>query len=163
MENENEDKETLGTSTEALINSDFSLSVRKEKSVEILTRMMKSISEGNPNITPFVIASVEGNLIVEECIVNDDGTIQLPELKVNTQDELKAKSKFVRKILKEISPILKAEIENVTYVALMRKDSNKLKKMMKELKNPKTSKTPVKLENRAGCIWLIVGDEEFVL
>lgn len=29
-----------------------------------------------------------------------------------------------------------------------------------ELKNKKTKS---KLENRAGCIWLIVGEEEFVL
>lgn len=72
------------------------------------------------------------------------------------------KSKFVRKILKDIAPILRAEIENVTYLALMRKDAKKLEGMMRALRNKK-KKTRVKVENRAGCIWLIIDEFEIVI
>jgi hypothetical protein len=81
---------------------------------------------------------------------------------MNSKRDIEIKSKFIRKIMKDISPILRAEIENVTYVALMRKDSEKLEGMMRALKNKK-KKTKVKIENRAGCIWLIIEDFEVVL
>lgn len=157
---EPKDDTPLGTSTEAIVNTDFSVAVRKEKSIEILNRMLRSIMEGDGNIRPFVIGSKDGNIVVEECIVKEDGSVELPDIKVNTPEDIREKSKFIRRILKEISPVLKAEIENVTYVALMRKDSYKLNSMLKGLKDKKIKP---RLENRAGCIWLVVGEEEFVL
>src|SRR5690606_27546049 len=101
----------------------------------------------------------DGNLIVEKCTVDENGKISIPEISVNTADDIKAKSKFVRKIMKEISPVLHADIDNVTYTALMRKDSEKLQKMMLQVK----SGTKAKLENRVGCIWLVIGDYEVVI
>lgn len=107
---EPKDTTPLGTSTEAIVNGDFSIAVRKEKGAEILNRMLRTIIEGDGNIKPFVIGSKDGNIVVEECIVKEDGSIELPEIKVNTKQDIRDKSKFVRRILKEISPVLKAEI-----------------------------------------------------
>lgn len=159
--NNNEDKPPLGTSTEAIVNSEFSVSVRKEKSIELLTNMITKVSNGD-DVVPFVIACKNGKIIAEQCIVNPDGSIALPDIRVNTKQDINSKSKFVRKILKEISPVLKAEIENVTYVALMRKDADKLESMMLALRN-KGKNTKVKIENRAGCIWLIVDEFQVVI
>ena len=149
-----------GVSTEALVESDFSIHTRKEKSVEILQGMMQKLISGNSDITPFVIGSVDGNIVAEECEINDDGSIQLPEITVNTPMDLKNKSKVVRRIVDKIAPVLKAEIESVTYIALMRKDAKKLADIMEALKD---EGIPVKVENRAGCIWLIIGGYEFVI
>ena len=157
---EKKDETPLGNSKEVIVHGDFSKAVQKERSLELLNKLMKTILEGDGNITPFVIGMKDGQIVAEECIVAPDGTIQLPELKVNTKEDIEQKSKFIRKILKEISPVLKAEIENVTYIALMRKDSKKLEKIMRMAKDKKIKP---RLENRAGCIWLVVGDEEVVI
>lgn len=150
----------MGNSTEALVNTSFSAEVRKEKAVEILSSMMKNVSEGTiDKIKPFIIASNDGKLIVEECVVNEQGEITLPEIKVNTQDDIKRKSKFVKRIVNQISPVLHADIDNVTYIALMRKDEEKLTKMLNELNKGKKPK----LENRVGCIYLVIGDYEIVI
>lgn len=154
------DKTPLGNSKEVIVSGDFSAAVRKERSMELLNKMTKALLSGDGNFVPFVIASKDGEVIAEELIVNPDGTVQLPELKLNTKEDIEQKSKFIRKILKEISPVLRAEIENVTYIALMRKDSKKLEKIMRMAKDKKIKP---RLENRAGCIWLVVGDEEVVI
>ena len=152
----------IGESTEALVNTDFSVAVRKEKAEEILMEMISKISQGKEQeIKPFVIACKDGKLIVEKCIVNEeDGSISLPEIKMNSKSDIEQKSKFVRRIMKDVSPILKADIENVTYVALMRKDEKKLMELFKHLKK---GKSKPRLQNRAGCIWLIIDDFEFII
>lgn len=149
-----------GNSTEAIVNTDFSINVQKERTIEIMGSLLKSISEGNvDSIKPMVIAVKDGNLIVENCKVDDEGNISLPEIKVNSKKDIAKKSKYVRRIVKEITPVLHAEIENVSFIALMRKDTDKLDEILSELQKG----TKPRLENRVGCIWLIVGDYEFVL
>jgi len=153
-------KEPKGTSTEALINTNFSVAGQKEKGIELLGSFVNLMSSGDINkIQPMIIAVKDGQLIVEKVIVDEHGKISLPELTLNTREDLDKKSKFVRKILKTISPVLQAEIDNVTYVALMRKDQEKLQNMFEAIQTG----TKPKLENRLGCIWLIVGDYEIVL
>lgn len=149
-----------GNSQNAIINTNFNLSVGKEKVVEIFGSLLQKLQSGNiDTITPFVIGVKDGNLVVENCKVDENGKISLPEIKVNSKSDIEEKSKFVRKILKEISPVLHADIDNVAYVALMRKDADKLQNMFIEIKNG----AKAKLENRVGCIWLIVGDYEVVI
>lgn len=149
----------IGTSKDVLISGDINPAVRREKSIEILMDTMKKITNGE-DIVPVVIGSIDGKIVVEECNVDQSGNISLPQLKTLSEEELKEKSKFVRRILTKISPVLQAEIENVTYVALMRKDKDKLDKVMKALKKPNTK---VKVENKAGCIWLTIDDYSFVI
>lgn len=144
-----------GKSTEVLINTDFSLAVQKEKSIELLKNMLNSIATGE-DIVPFVIGVKHGLPIALECKVNEDGSISLPEMKITTRQELKQKTRTVNKILKQIAPVLRAQIEGVTYVALMRKDVDKLNKIMHALREGKS----VKIKNNAGCIFLVI-DEDF--
>ncbi len=155
-------KGVMGTSTEAIVNPDLSPAVKREKALEMLTEFVKIVSQGTGDVKPFVLAYQGGNLIAQECTVDENGILGLPEIKMNTKRDIEVKSKFVRKILKDISPVLRAEIENVTYVALMRKDADKLQGMMTALRNKK-KKTKVKVENRAGCIWLIIDEFEVIL
>jgi len=128
----------------------------------MLNGFVQVVSQGKGDVKPFILAYQDGNLIAQECIVNENGTLGLPDIKMNTKQDIETKSKFVRKILKDISPVLRAEIENVTYVALMRKDADKLEGMMRALRNKK-KKTKVKVENRAGCIWLVIDEFEVIL
>jgi uncharacterized Zn finger protein (UPF0148 family) len=155
-------KGVMGNSKEAIVGADFSLATSKERAIEMLTKMTQSLINGDGNIKPFILASKDGNILCQECEVDEDGLIKLPEIKVNSKRDIETKSKFVRKILKEINPVLKAEIENVTYVALMRKDAKKLEGMMRALRDKKKN-TKIKVENRAGCIWLIIDEFEVVL
>jgi len=149
-----------GNSQEAIVNTNFNVAVGKEKLIEMFGSLVAKLQTGNlDGITPMVIGVKDGNIVAENCIVDENGNISLPDIKVNSKQDVATKSKFVRKILKEISPILHADIDNVTYVALMRKDAEKLQNMMIELKNG----AKAKLENRVGCIWLIVGDYEMVI
>jgi len=130
-------KGVMGNSKEAIVNTALSLATSKERAIEMLAQMTKSLISGDGNIKPFLLASKDGDILCQECEVDDDGVIKLPEIKVNSKRDIEAKSKFVRKILKEINPVLKAEIENVTYVALMRKDAKKLEGMMRALREKK--------------------------
>jgi len=155
-------KGVMGNSTEAIINSNFSLMVSKEKATEMLMSLVTAVSEGKGDVKPFVLAVKDGNILAQECTVDEHGIIGLPDIKMNSKRDIEMKSKFVRKILKEITPVLRAEIENVTYVALMRKDADKLEGMMTALKTKK-KKTKVRVENRAGCIWLIIDEFEVIL
>lgn len=152
-------KNPLGTSSEAIIESDFSVHANKEKSMEILMNMINQINSGG-DVTPFIIGVKDGKPMVQELKVEEDGTLVLPKIKMNSRDEVASKSRAVRRILKQIAPILKAEIENVTYVALMRKDTDKLREIMSNLKKKKSN---IKIENRIGCIWLIIDEFEFVI
>lgn len=156
----NEVQSNVGTSTDVLLNTDYSLEVAKEKTIEILTSFARLLQQGQTEITPFVIGMTNGVPIVQQLTVNEDGSLSLPEMKVNAPEDLKRKSKLVRRILKGITPVLQAEIENITYVALMRKDEQKLNETLISLKE---SKVTPRLENRAGCIWVIVGQYEFVI
>ena len=155
-------KGVMGNSSEAIINSNFSLAVSREKATEMLMSIVKSVSEGKGDVKPFVLAVMDGNILAQECAVDENGIIGLPDIKMNSKKDIEMKSKFVRKILKEITPVLRAEIENVTYVALMRKDADRLEGMMTALKTKK-KKTKVRVENRAGCIWLIIDEFEVIL
>lgn len=149
-----------GTSTEALINTQFSAASKKERMIEVLGSFMKNFSTGSLNdIKPILIGCKDGEIIIEECTIDKDGNLNLPQIRVNTKADLEKKSKFVRRILSEITTVLHSEIDSVTFIALMRKDTNKLEEMLRELKKG----SGVKLENRVGCIWLIVGDYEVVL
>lgn len=149
-----------GNSTDAIVNTNFNVAAQKEKVIELFGSMLQKMQTVNlDSLQPMVIGVKDGTIIVENCIVDADGKISLPEIRVNTKEDIQKKSKFVRKILKEISPVLHADIDNVAYVALMRKDAEKLQNMMIEVKNG----TKAKLENRVGCIWLVVGDYEIVL
>lgn len=149
-----------GNSQEAIVNTNFNVAVGKEKLIEMFGSLVAKIQTGNlDGITPMVIGVKDGNIVAENCIVDENGNISLPDIKVNSKQDVAAKSKFVRRILKEISPVLHADIDNVTYVALMRKDAEKLNEMMISIKNG----AKAKLENRVGCIWLIVGDYEIVI
>lgn len=155
-------KGVMGNSIEAIVNSNLSMAVSKEKALEFLTQLTQSLLDGNKDIKPFILAVKDGNVLAQECDVDEDGVIKIPDIKMNSKKDIEAKSKFVRKILKEISPVLKAEIENVTYVALMRKDAEKLEGMMRALRDKKKN-TKIKVENRAGCIWLVIDEFEVIL
>ncbi len=153
-------KSTKGTSTDALLNTQFNPASKKEKMVELLGSLMSNVASGKYNdIKPILIGCKDGEIIIEECTVDANGNLNLPKVKVNTKDDLTKKSKFVRRILAEITTVLHADIDSVTFIALMRKDTEKLESMMKELKGGTTAK----LENRVGCIWLIIGEYEVVL
>jgi hypothetical protein len=155
-------KGVMGNSREAIVNQSLSPIVSKESAIEMLTNLARSITDGKGDVKPFLLACKDGQILAQECTVDEDGIIGLPNIKMNSKRDIEMKSKFVRKIMKDIEPVLRAEIGSVTYVALMRKDSNKLESMMRALKNKK-KKTKVKVENRAGCIWLIIEDFEVVL
>lgn len=160
--NDNETHEEgspLGTSSEALSNVDFSFSASKEKSIELLNGMIKDMMLGK-DVQPFIIGAKNGIPVVQQLEIDEDGMLILPKIQVRNKEDILAKSKVVKRILEHIAPVLKAEIENVTYVALMRKDVDKLKDIMV---NVGTKNLPVKVENRVGCIWLIIGDYEFVI
>ncbi|MFA6066855.1 MAG: hypothetical protein WC707_06765 [Candidatus Babeliaceae bacterium] len=148
----------VGTSTDVLVNTATNPETRREKAVEIITNMMKSIAN-NKDVKPFVIAAQDGVITIEECIVGESGMLELPEIKMNTPNDIKLKSRAVRRILKQITPVLQSEIGNITYVALMRKDWAKLHEITLRLKK----KPKMKLENRAGCIFLIIDEFEFVI
>ncbi|MFN8359327.1 MAG: hypothetical protein U0264_05370 [Candidatus Kapaibacterium sp.] len=149
-----------GKSTEALVSPQSSAAVNKERLIESLAPLLNNIMNGDlDKIQPMVIGVKDGQIIAENCIVDKDGHISLPEISVNTKDDLEKKSKFIRRILTKITPVLHTDIENVTFIALMRKDTAKLKKMMDALQKGETPK----LQNRVGCIWLVVGDFEVVL
>lgn len=152
--------ENKGNSVDAIVNTNFSVAVQKERVIEVFGSLLQKMQSGNlDSLQPMVIGVKDGNIIVENCKVDENGNISLPDIKVNTKKDIEQKSKFIRKILKEISPVLHADIDNVAYVALMRKDADKLQNMMLEVKQG----TKAKLENRVGCIWLVVGDYEIVL
>lgn len=147
-------------STDVLINPHTNSSVRSERLVEVLGSLVQKVMSGNlDGINPMVIGVKDGKMIVEDCLVDKEGNVSLPPIRVNSIQDIKLKSKFVRKLLSVITPVLHADIENVTFMALMRKDSDKLKQMMDELSNG----VQPKLENRVGCIWLVIGNYEVIL
>lgn len=148
-----------GNSKEAIVKGQFNVEVQKEKSIEYLTTLISQLAKGSNDIEPIVIGTKDGKIIVEKCIVDEFGSISLPELKLNSKQDIENKSKFVRKILKKISPVIHSEIDNVTFIALMRKDLDKLNLMLEQINKGVTPK----LENRVGCIWLIVGELEFII
>jgi hypothetical protein len=153
------DKTPLGTSSDAITNVDFSFSASKEKSIELLNGMIKDMMSGK-DVQPFIIGAKNGLPVVQQLEIDEDGFLILPKIQVRNKEDILAKSKTVKRILEHIAPVLKAEIENVTYVALMRKDVTKLKEIML---NVRDKSLPVKVENRVGCIWLVIGDYEFVI
>jgi hypothetical protein len=155
-------KGVMGNSTEAIVNPSLSPIVSKELAIEMLSNLTRSIIDGKGDVKPFILACKDGQILAQECTVDENGIIGLPDIKMNSKRDIEIKSKFVRKIMEGISPILRAEIENVTYVALMRKDAKKLEGMMRALKEKK-KKTKIRVENRAGCIWLIIDEFEVVL
>lgn len=151
-----------GDSTKALRENSPELAA--EQSKEAIVSLMNNIMQ-NKEVDPFIIAINNGKPLIIKCKRAADGTIIIPELKLITDEDLENKSKAVRRIIDRITPVLQADIENVTYMALMRKDSDTLTEVMQQLTNPDPNKPKPqpRLQNRLGCIWLIIGDHEFII
>jgi hypothetical protein len=154
---------TDGRSIEAILNNQQNPEAKKEEAVEVIYKMLQSIVEGK-DIVPFILGVENGKPIAQRCEVNEQGILVLPEMKLQTASDIKKKQTVVTRILEKIKPVLHADIDNVTFIALMRKDEEKLRKVMEALKKKKGKAS---LKNRVGCIWLVIetedGTEEFLL
>jgi len=152
------DTTPLGNSTEALLENGEEK--RYEKAMEILNEYMHSMATGE-DIEPIIIARQNGKLFVERCEKDEAGNLTLPQIETLTHADLRRKNKLVKRIVQKIAPRLLADIENVTFIALMRKDENKLVQALKSIN--KCAPEKIRIENRLGCIWVVVGNYEFVL
>lgn len=87
-----------GNSQEAIVNTNFNVAVGKEKLIEMFGSLVAKIQTGNlDEITPMVIGVKDGNIVAENCIVDESGNISLPDIKVNSKEDVAKKSKFVRR------------------------------------------------------------------
>lgn len=142
----------------AVIRDPMNIPARQEKTIEQLNGFLTSIAKGN-DCDPFILGIVDGKPMVEKLIRKKDGTFVLPQLGYLSDEDVKKKNKVVKAILKKIEPTLIADIGKVTYVALMRKDAEDLRQIVEGLAKNKD----IKLKNKAGCIYLCIGDKEMVI
>lgn len=133
---------------------------RFEQTKESISKLMSEIIAGKKDISPYIITVINNKPIIQKLHIDGNGKIQIPDLLYPTKTDIDRKKKIVRAILDKITPVLHADIENVTYTALLRKDEVDLIKCIEELENKEQKP---RLQNRVGCIFLIVGDYEFML
>lgn len=143
--------------SEILISNDHP-ELKKERMLEAVMKMVKELQTGQ-DVTPVVIGRINNEAVVIPLEVGEDGNYRIPEIKTTPKIDLQVKSKLVNRIVEKVSPVIKAQIDGVTYMALMRKDMDLLKAMLEGV----NSNAPIRIENRVGCIWLIVGETEFVI
>ena len=135
-----------------------------EKKKEIAISFMNQLISGKSDVTPIVIGMKGGSIVFKELNINDDGYIELPEdIKFQTKDELLQKQRVISRIVDEIAPVLHADIESVVYLALMRKDKKRLKKVLEKLQTATKRDEKPRLTTRLGCIYLEIGNESFLL
>lgn len=149
-----------GCSTAALRSNNAPANLA-EMSLESLIDFSNKLMKGE-DISPHVIQVSDGKPVLVKLEADENGIFQLPEIRQISDQEFATKKKLVKKIIEHIGPTIKADIESITYIALLRKDESKLRDIVEKFKGP--DKPKYKLENRVGCIWIVFEDGwEFVI
>jgi len=143
----------LGTDTKVLKNPNHK-EVVKEKGMETLVNMMKNLGT-DADVPPMIISKQKGQLIIL-ALEKKDGQYVIPEFKAMTEEEIKAKEKVARKIVKKMDTVIKRDIESVVYTALIRKPKKQLDRILAKFKGKKEK---ARLVNRVGCIFLEIEEE----
>jgi len=123
--------------------------------IENLVNAFDKIST-NQDFVPILLGKVKGQIIAIP-LQRKKGKYLLPNLSAPTDKEINHKKGLAKKIIELINPVLKRDIGDVAELALLRKDVNKLKILLADLKEGKKPH----LSNRVGCIFLDVGDETY--
>ncbi len=125
-----------------------------EQVMERMRGVFDKIGKGE-DFEPIVFGRQDGQTIMLACTRNPDGSLQLPNLTPPDKKEAKERDRLARKIADTLDKPARKQIGDVIRIALLRKTPEQLKKILGALKkDPKPQ-----LRNRAGCIWLEVGDE----
>lgn len=127
-----------------------------ERAAKVMRDMFDKLAAGD-DMPLIVLGKDNGKMVIEQLEIKD-GAWQLPELKHISLDDIQEKEKLARKISKQVNPVLKRDIQNVTYVALLRKPLKTLQRLRDKLALGKIRRR-TKITNRVGCIFLEVEDE----
>lgn len=133
-----------------------------EQGIELLSTAFNQFAKGE-EIEPIVLGSVNGVMVVKRAAKDANGNYTFPTLggTLSASERLR-KKEIVAKIMERITPVLQAQIADVTYIALQRKDIALLEDIESIIEESNSEN--VKLVNRLGCIFVQFGNgQEFVI
>ena len=119
-----------------------------------LKQMIDSIGR-NEDFRPIVFGKNKGEFFVFN-LEEKNGKYIIPKIEANTQEDNEIKEELSKQIMKKIRKTLKRDIQEVTKIALLRKEIKELKDFNDELRKKEFKP---KLTNRVGSIFLDIGNK----